>query len=107
MEIDLSTLSENQKKFYVELLAQSNLEFTKKDNQFVAQFKVNTHQINGGQQLLMQEAKHAAGNVKDSQVRGKHCGVKKEKEEKKRELSKPMSKKMLSRVAKLGELSRF
>ena len=29
MEIDLSTLSENQKKFYVELLAQSNLEFKK------------------------------------------------------------------------------
>lgn len=42
MEIDLSTLSEAQKKFYVQLLAQSNLNFTKKDNQFVAQFKVDT-----------------------------------------------------------------
>lgn len=41
MEIDLSTLSEAQKKFYVQLLAQSNLNFTKKDNQFVAQFKVD------------------------------------------------------------------
>lgn len=32
MEIDLSSLSENQKKFYVELLAQSNIQFTKKNN---------------------------------------------------------------------------
>ena len=47
MEIDLSTLSDNQKKFYVQLLAQSNLEFTRKDSQFVAQFKVEAGQISG------------------------------------------------------------
>ena len=41
MEIDLSSLTNAQKQFYVQLLAQSDLEFTKKDNQFVAQFKVD------------------------------------------------------------------
>lgn len=45
MEIDLSKLSETQKRFYVQLLANSNLQFHKENNQFVAQFKVDTNRI--------------------------------------------------------------
>ena len=42
MQLDLTKLSETQKKFYVQLLAQSNIEFQKKDNQFIAQFKIDS-----------------------------------------------------------------
>lgn len=45
MELDLTKLSETQKRFYVQLLAQSNIEFQKKDNQFVAQFRIDSNKL--------------------------------------------------------------
>ena len=51
MELDLSSLSQNQRKLYVEWLAQSNLKFTKKNNQYVAQFTIDKSQIDQGNVL--------------------------------------------------------
>jgi len=96
MEIDLSSLSENQKKFYVELLAQSNLQFTKKNNQFVAQFKVDSSQVGSSMhQHLLSDGK--------SQVSSKSNHSKNDK----REPQKIMNRKKLSRVVKIGDLGKF
>ena len=63
MEIDLSSLTSAQKQFYVQLLAQSDLEFTKKDNQFVAQFKVDPR--DGNTQIKpLQPSKTSNRNLK-------------------------------------------
>ena len=105
MEIDLSTLSDNQKKFYVELLAQSNLEFKKENQHFVAQFKVNSHDLAHHQTPILQD-KDINSNEKSRITRKGGAGVRKESKKvepsQPPQLSKPMNKKHLSKVVKLG-----
>jgi hypothetical protein len=45
IEINMSTLSQAQKKMCVELIAQSNIKFEQKDNQYYAQIKVNSSNL--------------------------------------------------------------
>ena len=90
MEIDLSTLSETQKKFYVQLLAQSNLEFTKKENQFVAHFKIDNNQIQNNQGILLDISNTKSQNQKN-----------------KNNTPQPKSKKNLGKVVKIGSMTLF
>jgi hypothetical protein len=41
----MATLSQAQKKMCVELIAQSNIKFEQKDNQYVAQIKVHPSEL--------------------------------------------------------------
>lgn len=83
IEINMSALSQAQKKMCVELIAHSNIHFQQKDNQYVAQLKLNPNALNNDKE-------------KD-----------KGKAEPRKEVTLNGGKKQLSRAVKIGELRRL
>lgn len=62
IEINMSALSQAQKKMCVELIAHSNIHFQQKDNQYVAQLKLNPNALNTNALTTNHEKTNNNGN---------------------------------------------
>lgn len=93
IEINMSALSQAQKKMCVELIAHSNIHFQQRDNQYVAQLKLNPNALNT--------------NNTNTNDKGNTNSSNNNKPEGKKEGALNGGKKQLSRAVRIGDLKRL
>lgn len=92
IEINMSALSQAQKKMCVELIAHSNIHFQQRDNQYVAQLKLNPNALNTNTNTNTNDKANPSSNNKP---------------EGKKEGALNGGKKQLSRAVRIGDLKRL
>lgn len=94
IEINMSALSQAQKKMCVELIAHSNIHFQQRDNQYVAQLKLNPNALN-------------TNTTNDKANLSSNPSTNNNKPEGKKEGALNGGKKQLSRAVRIGDLKRL
>lgn len=88
IQINMATLSQAQKKMCVQLIAQSKIKFEQKDNQYVAQIKVNPLGLQ--KESIQTKVKDKSDQPKKESINALSGG-----------------KKFLARVVKIGDLKKL
>lgn len=102
IEINMSALSQAQKKMCVELIAHSNIHFQQRDNQYVAQLKLNPNALNTNNTNTNDK-----GNTNNNNDKGNTNNSNNIKTEGKKDGALNGGKKQLSRAVRIGDLKRL
>lgn len=95
IEINMSALSQAQKKMCVELIAHSNIHFQQRDNQYVAQLKLNPNALNTNTNNNTNDKANPSNPSSSNKPEGKKEGA------------LNGGKKQLSRAVRIGDLKRL